>query len=104
MINQNVMKRIDHNLAIITSSLVLLTAATGAIFVMVTTNDVFAVDPEDKVAVDPITNCFNLVGQADGIDSAEAYAQHYEKFRILLPSEMKLYGFTQYKLFPSWPL
>jgi len=82
----------------------LLADAMGATYVMITTEDIFAVDSKDKVTVDPITNCFNLVGQGVRNDGAEAYAQHYEKFRNLLPSEMKLYGFTSMQTIPQPPL
>ena len=79
----------------------LLADAMGATYVMITTEDIFAVDSKDKVTVDPITNCFNLVGQGVRNDGAEAYAQHYEKFRNLLPSEMMLYGFTSMQTIPQ---
>ena len=101
MINENVMKRLNRNLAIITMSVMLLAAATGATCIMVTTEDAFAVHPEDEVAVDPITNCFNLVGEALDINDAGAYAQHYQKFRNLLPGEMKLYGFPSIQTMPE---
>ena len=101
MINENVKKRLNRNLAIITFPVMLLAAVTGATYVMVTTEDAFAVDPEDEVTVDPITNCFNLVGQGLEIDGAEAYAQHYQKFRNLLPSEMKLYGVPSIQTVPE---
>jgi len=101
MTYENVIKRLNHNLAIITILFMLLADAMGGAYVMITTEDAFAVDSKDKVTVDPITNCFNLVGQGVGADGAEVYAQHYEKFRNLLPSEMKLYGFTPIQTIPQ---
>ena len=82
-------------------SVMLLPVTTGATYVMVTTVDAFAVDPEDEVVVDPITNCFNLVGQGLEINDAEPYASHYQKFRNILPSEMKLYGFPSTQTIPE---
>jgi hypothetical protein len=92
MINEKVKKRLNRNLAIMTISVMLL-AATGATYIMVTTEHAFAVDP--------ITNCFNLVGEALDINDAGAYAQHYQKFRNILPSEMGKYGFPSIQTIPE---
>jgi len=104
MINENVNKLLNRNLAILT----MLFAATGTTYFMVTTEDAFAVHPKDedkverdKVTVDPITNCFNLVDQGLENDGAETFVQHYEKFRNLLPSEMKLYQFPSIQTIPQ---